>query len=61
MGHPVQLMKWLKENTVSVEKWAKMTDEEREGKVRTGIIHDVEKPEFTAEYQKLMDRLKADR
>jgi 2-oxoglutarate ferredoxin oxidoreductase subunit beta len=56
MGHPVQLMEWLRDNTVSVEKWEKMTPEEREGKVRTGVIHDLERPEFTAEYAKLIEK-----
>ena len=54
-------MNWLKDNTVPVEKWERLTEEEREGKVRTGIIHDVEKPEFTAEYQKLVERFKTEK
>lgn len=58
MGHPVQLMNWLKDNTVPVEKWEKLSDEEREGKVRTGVLHDIERPEFTTEYEKLIERFK---
>jgi 2-oxoglutarate ferredoxin oxidoreductase subunit beta len=58
MGHPVQLMEWLRDNTVSIEKWEKMTPEEREGKVRTGVIHDLERPEFTEEYAKLVETFK---
>jgi 2-oxoglutarate ferredoxin oxidoreductase subunit beta len=58
MAHPVQLMNWIKENTVPVKKYAEMSDEERKGKVRTGVIEDIEKPEFTEEYQKLVDSLR---
>lgn len=58
MPHPVQLMDWIKENTVSVKKYAEMSDEERKGKVRTGVIEDIEKPEYTEEYQKLIDSLR---
>ncbi len=61
MGHPVQLMEWLRDSTVSMEKWEKMTDEEREGKIRTGVLHDVARPEFTDEYAKLVKRLKAEK
>jgi 2-oxoglutarate ferredoxin oxidoreductase subunit beta len=59
LGHPVQLMKWLRDNTVPVAKYERMTPEEREGKVRTGVIVDLDLPEFTAEYDRLIERVKA--
>lgn len=59
MGHPVQLMEWLRDNTVPVAKYAKMTPEEREGKVRTGVIVDLDLPEFIEEYDRLIERVKA--
>ncbi len=58
MANPIKLMEWLRDNTVSVAKYDKMTPEEREGKVPTGVIADIDKPEYTAEYQKLIDKLK---
>jgi 2-oxoglutarate ferredoxin oxidoreductase subunit beta len=61
MGHPVKMMEWLKDNIVSVQKWEKMTDEERKGKIRTGVLHDIERPEFTIEYAKLIDRFKTEK
>ncbi len=61
MGHPVKLMEWLRDSVVSVEKWERMTPEEREGKIRTGVLVDVEKPEFTEEYAKLVERLKMEK
>jgi 2-oxoglutarate ferredoxin oxidoreductase subunit beta len=61
MGHPVKLMEWLRDSTVSVEKWEKMTDAERNGKIRTGVLHDIARPEFTDEYAKLIERFKTEK
>lgn len=61
MAHPVEMMEWLRDNTVSVAAYEKLTPEEREKKVRTGVIVDIDKPEYTEEYQKLIERLKADK
>ena len=36
-----------------------MTAEELEGKIVTGIFVDVDKPEYTQEYAKLQQRLRA--
>jgi 2-oxoglutarate ferredoxin oxidoreductase subunit beta len=48
----------LGENSISVEKAAKMSPEELEGKVVTGVFVDVDRPEYTAEYAKLQQRLR---
>ncbi len=58
MARPVKMMEQLRDTVVSVEKWEKMTDEERKGKFRTGILKDIEKPEFTAEYAKLIEKMR---
>ncbi len=58
MASPVKLMEQLRDNVVTVEKWAKMTDEERVGKFRTGVLQDIEKAEYTEQYAKLIERLK---
>ena len=60
MASPVKLMEQLRDNVVTVEKWAKMTDEERKGKFRTGVLKDIEKPEYTEEYAKFIERLKSE-
>lgn len=46
-----------KETTVSVAAAEKMTPEELEDKIITGVLTDVERPECRAEYQKLIDSL----
>lgn len=61
MGHPVKLMEWIRDNTVPVAKFAKMTPEERKGKVRTGIIVDLDLPEFIEEYDKLIEKIRAEK
>ncbi len=57
MGDPVKMMEWLKENAIPRSRYQKLTGEEREGKFSTGVITDVEKKEYTEEYQKLIDSL----
>ncbi len=58
MASPVKMMEQLRDTVVSVEKWEKMTGEERKGRFRTGILRDIEKPEFTAEYAKLIEKMR---
>ena len=57
MGTGLRLMEDLKENSVSLAKAEKMTEEELEGKIVTGILVDRDIPEYTEEYQKLIDRV----
>jgi 2-oxoglutarate ferredoxin oxidoreductase subunit beta len=61
MGTPVDLMNWLKDTVVSKEKFEKMTEEERQGKIASGVLWDVERPEFCSEYGKLIEKLKSER
>jgi len=58
MAHPVDLMNWLRDNCVSAAKYERLSEEEREGKVVTGILKDEEKPNFVSEYERLIESLK---
>jgi len=58
---PVDMMNWLKDNVVLKDKLEKMAEDERVGKIASGVLWDVEKPEFTSEYDKLIARLKAEK
>jgi 2-oxoglutarate ferredoxin oxidoreductase subunit beta len=51
------MLEELKEQAVPVKKAAKMTDEELEGKIVTGILTDKDMPEYTDRYTQLIDRL----
>lgn len=55
MANPVVMMEWLRDSCIPAGKYDKMTEEEREGKVRTGVLVDVEKREYTEQYQRLID------
>jgi 2-oxoglutarate ferredoxin oxidoreductase subunit beta len=57
MGNSLKIMEWLKESTVSQAKASGMTEAELEGKIVTGIFVDRDKPEYTEEYQKLIDKV----
>jgi len=50
----VHMLKWLKDNSVSKKKADSMLKEDLKGKIITGILVDVDKPEFTDEYEELI-------
>lgn len=56
-GSAVDMMKWQKENAVMQEQAVKMTPEELKGKMIIGVLAHDNYPEFTVEYQKIIDRL----
>jgi len=58
MAHPVDLMKWLRDNAIPKSRFDKLSEEEKEGKVPTGVLVDIEKTEFVSEYEKLVEKLK---
>ncbi len=60
-ANPVDMMNWLKDNVIQKDRLEKMSEDEKVGKIASGVLWDVEKPEFTAEYDKLIERLKAEK
>jgi 2-oxoglutarate ferredoxin oxidoreductase subunit beta len=58
LGAGVDMILAQKENSLPVAKAAKMTPEELEGKIVTGILVDIERPECREEYQKLIERFR---
>lgn len=57
-GGPVDMMQWQKENAVNITAAAKMTPEQLEGKFLIGEFKNSPEPEYTKEYQKIIDRVK---
>ncbi len=57
-GSVVDMYRWQKENSVTVEKAKTMTKEELEGKLVVGELSRDEFPELTEQYQKIIDRFK---
>lgn len=56
-GDAVDMLTWQRENMVTQEKANTMTPEELKGKMIVGVLAHTNYPEFTVEYQKLIDRL----
>jgi len=57
LGNTVDMMRQLKDNSVSLTAADKLTAEEREAKIVRGVIHDSEKPEYTDLYEQLIQRV----
>jgi 2-oxoglutarate ferredoxin oxidoreductase subunit beta len=53
------MLDWQQDHTVNINKWDKLSEEEREGKYPTGIIHQEEKvdSEYTSRYQQIIKNL----
>jgi len=50
LGGPVDMMKELKENSISTERAAGKEESELKGKTITGVIFNYDEPEYAAEY-----------
>ena len=55
----IEMMNHLKDIAVPVKAAEKMTPEQLKGKVLTGVLYKEEKPEYTEEYAKVIQRAKA--
>ena len=56
---PVDMLRWMKENSATVPAWEKLPPEEREGKFTRGVIVERDLPEFIQAYDELGERLTA--
>lgn len=55
-GDAANMLKYYKENAVPIAQKSKYTPEELERKFLIGVIHNEPKREFTAEYQKIIEK-----
>ncbi len=53
---PVENMRVLKENSISVRAAQKLGDDAEDGRIVRGILHDEDKPEYTELYDQVIDR-----
>lgn len=58
LGNGMEMINLLEDSTVTKEKAAKMTPEELEGKIITGVFVDQERPEYTEQYARLQQRVR---
>ncbi|GAB4338415.1 MAG: 2-oxoacid:ferredoxin oxidoreductase subunit beta [Calditrichia bacterium] len=56
-GDASNMLKFYKEHSVPVAAKDRYTPEQLEGKFLTGVLHHQEKPEFTAEYHKIIEKV----
>jgi len=59
LGNGSHMIKLLKQDSISLAKAAKMDAEALKDKIVTGILVDRDMPEYTENYQKLIDRVRA--
>lgn len=57
-GDPVEMVEYLKVHSVPKTKAATLPEDQKREAIVTGILVDVEKPEFTEQYAKLVERLR---
>jgi len=57
LGNGSAMIKQLKEMSITVEKVKTLSPEEVDEKIVTGILVDVDKPEYTENYQKLIEKV----
>ncbi len=60
LGTAVDMMRWLKENSVTLAGAEKLPPEERATKIVRGVLCDLDKPEYTALYDQLIERVKGE-
>jgi len=53
---PIEMMRRLKENSVTAKAAARLDDEAEESRIVRGILRDVEKPEFTELYDQVIEQ-----
>ena len=58
LGSAVDMMKWQRDNAVTVQRAKRMKPEELEGKIITGVLVDKELPIYQDEYDEVKERAK---
>ncbi len=57
LGSTVDMMRQLKEDSVSISAAEKLSPEELEKKIVRGVLYEVQKPEYTQLYEQLIQRV----
>lgn len=60
-GSAVDIMKWQKDHAIDVKVAQKLSPEQLEGKFLIGEFKNTQEPEYTEEYQKIIDRFAKER
>ena len=60
LGSAVDMMKWQRDNAVTVQRAKRMKPEELEGKILIGVLADKELPIYQDEYAKVREKARQD-
>jgi 2-oxoglutarate ferredoxin oxidoreductase subunit beta len=60
IGKPQDSLSWIREKTVDLRKAGQLSEQALEGRLVTGVLVDVDKPEYTQMYERLIQRLRAE-
>jgi 2-oxoglutarate ferredoxin oxidoreductase subunit beta len=58
MGDPVTMLNWLKNHAISRDKGSSLPPDSLDDKFTIGILADVDKPDYIAEYRKIREKAK---
>lgn len=56
MNSPIQMMRLLKDNSITLQAAEKLGDDLPDDKIVRGVLHDEDKPEFTELYDKVVEK-----
>ncbi|MDY0255766.1 2-oxoacid:ferredoxin oxidoreductase subunit beta [Gudongella oleilytica] len=57
-GTAVDMVEYLRDHAIMKAAWDKLPDEKKEGKFVVGKLHHIERPEYTEQYDKLIERVR---
>lgn len=60
-GTATQMMSWMKETFVDKNAFDKLPEDKKQGKLLYGEYVNIDRPEYTAEYDKIIERLRGDK
>ena len=60
-GEAIDMMKYLKENAINIAAYDKLTEEQKIGKFVVGELYKSDRPEYTEEYQKIIESFSKER
>lgn len=55
----MELLEWEKDNTVNIKAAERMTPEQLQGKIITGLLYQADRPEYVTEYDRHIARVQA--
>lgn len=55
-GDAVEMMKWQRDNYISVEQYERLSEEEKKGKFCYGKLSECERPEYTKQYDTIIEK-----